>query len=40
MTCTNQNRQEERTQWSEEGDAIRMFAKHLLSNLDQPVHTT
>ena len=39
MTCTNQNRQEEGTQRSEESDAIRMLAQQLLGNLNQPIHT-
>ena len=39
MSCTDENRQEERTQRSEERDAVGVLTQQSLGNLDEPVHT-
>ena len=39
MARPHQYREEEGYQRAQEGDVVRMFAEHLLRNLDHPVHT-
>ena len=38
MTSSDEHRQEERTQRSQERNAVRMLAQQPLGNLDEPVH--
>ena len=38
VSGSNEHRQEESAERSQEGDAVGMLAEHLLGNLNQPVH--